>query len=442
DNNLLWTFTYSTNDHRLHHDIYPMPNGNILLLAAEVIPGPEAIQSGRNPALLVDNELYNERIFEIEPVGTNQANVVWEWNSKDHLIQDFDATKDNFGVVSENPQRIDVNFLNGGSGSNNWLHINSIQYDETRDQIVISARNLSELWIIDHSTTNAESASSSGGTYGKGGDLLYRWGNPEAYRQGTSNDRTLFGQHYPHYIDPGLPNEGKIIIFNNGFQRTPSFSQVDIITPPESTSGFYDYVQNTAYGPIATDYTYSDMSTDPSEFYSAIVSSAQQLPGGNLLVCEGNSGFIFELDSNDNIVWEYKVPVSNGGNVQTQGSTDTFANLIFRALKHPLNYSAFNGRDLTPGSPIELNPDLTPCNNLSVNEFNSISLEVFPNPTRNSITIKGVDNIDSTELYNALGQKVATSNKKVIDLSAQPNGFYFLIIQTGNTILTHRIVKN
>ncbi|NNL83363.1 MAG: T9SS type A sorting domain-containing protein, partial [Winogradskyella sp.] len=295
---------------------------------------------------------------------------------------------------------------------------------------------------IDHSTTNAESASSSGGTYGKGGDLLYRWGNPEAYRQGTSNDRTLFGQHYPHYIDPGLPNEGKIIIFNNGFQRTPSFSQVDIITPPESTSGFYDYVQNTAYGPIATDYTYSDMSTDPSEFYSAIVSSAQQLPGGNLLVCEGNSGFIFELDSNDNIVWEYKVPVSNGGNVQTQGSTDTFANLIFRALKHPLNYSAFNGRDLTPGSPIELNPDLTPCNNLSVNEFNSISLEVFPNPTRNSITIKGVDNIDSTELYNALGQKVATSNKKVIDLSAQPNGFYFLIIQTGNTILTHRIVKN
>ncbi|NNK40146.1 MAG: hypothetical protein HKP45_05770, partial [Winogradskyella sp.] len=37
DNNLLWTFTYSTNDHRLHHDIYPMPNGNILLLAAEVI---------------------------------------------------------------------------------------------------------------------------------------------------------------------------------------------------------------------------------------------------------------------------------------------------------------------------------------------------------------------------------------------------------------------
>lgn len=442
DNTLLWTFTYSTNEHRLHHDIYPMPNGNVLAVAAEVISASEAIQSGRNPAILVDNELYNERIFEIEPIGANQANIVWEWNSKEHLIQDFDATKDNFGVVADNPQRIDVNFLNGGSGGNNWLHVNSIQYDEARDQIIVSARNLSEFWIIDHSTTTSESASSSGGTYGKGGDLLYRWGNPEAYRQGTSSDRTLFGQHYPHYIDPGLPNEGKIIIFNNGFQRSPSYSQVDIITPPESSPGFYNYTPNTAYGPLTTDYTYSDTSTDPSEFYSAIVSSAQQLANGNIMVCEGNSGFIFELDSNDNIVWEYKVPVSNGGNIQTQGTTNSFANLIFRANKFPLDYSAFNGRDITPGNPIELNPDLSPCNNLGVDQFNTISLSVFPNPTNDIITIQGLNDILKTELYNILGQKVAIGDKNIIDLSSHPSGLYLLKIYSNFGTLTRRILKN
>jgi hypothetical protein len=60
-----------------------------------------------------------------------------------------------------------------------WNHMNSIDYNPTFDQIAMSVRGNSEVWIIDHSTTTAQAKGHTGGKYGKGGDLLYRYGNPE-----------------------------------------------------------------------------------------------------------------------------------------------------------------------------------------------------------------------------------------------------------------------
>ncbi len=445
DGNILWSYTYSSNQFRQHHDIYPMPNGNVLVLAATVVSGFNAIQAGRNPGLLASNELYNEQVIELEPVGSDQANIVWEWNVIDHVIQDFDNTKENFGVISEHPEKVDLNFLNGGNGSNNWLHINSMQYNEALDQIVLSSRNLSEVWIIDHSTTTAQAATGSGGVYGKGGDLLYRWGNPQSYGQGTETDRQLYGQHYPHFIESGLPNAGKILVFNNGFGRTPSFSQVDMLTPPTTAPGIYTYTPNTAYGPANLDFSYSDMSSDPSEFFSAIVSSAQELPNGNILICEGREGHIFEIDpSNSNtIVWDYVNPISNvDGSSTVQGNSRPSNNILFRAIKYTPDYSAFTGRDLTPGLPLELNPDLSPCNNLSIDTFELSSVNIYPNPTTNYVTINSERHIDRIEIYNILGAKVGEINdSKRVDFSSSTSGVYFLKIYSGNAAVSKKIIK-
>ena len=192
NSNLLWGYDYSSAAYQQHHDVEYLPNGNILILAWEVYTDTEAIDAGRNPAN-VGSAIWSEHIIEIEPVGTDQANVVWEWHLWDHLVQDFDPTKANFGVVADHPELLDINL--NSSINPDWIHLNALDYNPDLDQIVFCSRILDEIFIIDHSTTTAEAAGHTGGNSGKGGDFLWRWGNPQNYDRGNMNDQRLWGQH-------------------------------------------------------------------------------------------------------------------------------------------------------------------------------------------------------------------------------------------------------
>ena len=57
DNNLIWSYDFSNTSYHQHHDIEPMPNGNILVLCWEYKSLIDAILSGRDPSALADNEL-------------------------------------------------------------------------------------------------------------------------------------------------------------------------------------------------------------------------------------------------------------------------------------------------------------------------------------------------------------------------------------------------
>ncbi|GAA4887619.1 aryl-sulfate sulfotransferase [Flaviramulus aquimarinus] len=449
DNTLLWEYTYSSTNVSQHHDIYPLPNGNILMLALSIISEADAIQAGRDPFKIGQNQLYGEHILELEPIlGTNQANIVWEWYLKDHLIQDIDNTKDNFGVVADNEQLLDINFFNNENspGVANWIHANSIQYNATLDQIVLSSRFLSEIYIIDHSTTTAEAASHTGGTYGKGGDFLYRWGNPEAYGHGDGTDQKLFGQHYPHWIADGLTDAGKIIVFNNGAERSLdgeglpiNYSSVDIITPPETSPGVYTYDAVNGYGPTDVEWTYTDP-IEATNFYSSILSSGQRLPNGNTLICSGAQGYFFEIDSNKNIVWEYINPDTSFG-IVTQGDTPS-SNSVFRALKYPLDYPAFIRKDLTPRGPIELMSDTSNCSVLNTIDFKLADLKIVPNPAIDILNIKTTETINNIEVYSVIGKLVATDqNSNQIDISQLKSGLYIVKIYSGEAVTSRKIVK-
>ena len=113
------------------------------------------------------------------------------------------------------------------------MHVNAVAYNADLDQIALSSPNFSEIWIIDHSTTTEEAKGHTGGRWGKGGDILYRWGNPRAYKNGTSRDQRLFFQHNIQWIPRGLPGEGHLLVFNNGGGRKPEeYSSVDEFVPP------------------------------------------------------------------------------------------------------------------------------------------------------------------------------------------------------------------
>ena len=442
DGNLVWEFIYSNDEHRLHHDIYPMPNGNILVLAATVMSNEETLQAGRNPNLVNGaGILYNEQILEIKPIGTNDYSIEWEWNFKDHLIQDYDDTKNNYGVIDEHPEKLDFNFLNDRIPAENWLHVNSIQYDETLDQIVISSRNLSELYIIDHSTTTEEATGETGGTYGKGGDFLYRWGNSAAYGQGNEDDRTLFGQHFPHIIKPGLKDEGKIILFNNGTDREPVFSEVMIISAPTTSPGIYSYDPDSSYGPQTAEFTYS--SNEDNDFTSGILSSAIRLPNENLLICDGNSGRLFEMNSTNDIVWNYIIPMNNTtGEISSQGDVLESGNSTFRGIKYSTDYEGFTGKDVTPGDPIESNFNLNTCLSLSTDNLLNDKIIIYPNPVVDLIHINTSLTILEVEIYDVLGKRLnfIKLNNRKIDMTRANKGIYVLKIKTEIGIITKKII--
>jgi hypothetical protein len=362
DGNLVWEFDYSTDDYVSHHDIEPLPNGNVLVLAVEKKSYQEVIAAGFNPSLLHADVEHNgyllpDYIIEVEPTLPAGGNIVWEWHVWDHLIQDHDPTKDNYGVVADHPELADANG-SGGAIRPFWNHMNSIDYNEQLDQIILSVRGNSEVWVIDHSTTTAEAAAHSGGNSGQGGDLLYRWGNPATYRAGDASDQMLFDQHDAQWIEPRYPGAGNILIFNNGLGR--GYSSVDEIEPPVDENGHYSRVAGAAYGPEAPVWTYQ--ADSPADLYSEAISGAQRLPNSNTLICDGVHGVLIEVTRNGEVVWKYVNPVVNTGPL-TQGDRPGVDhrghswNAVFKVQRYAPDYPGLASRDLTPGQPIERYPD-------------------------------------------------------------------------------------
>jgi hypothetical protein len=300
-----WDYRYNVSGCTCHHDIQRLPNGNVLMIVWEAKTINETIAAGRDPDKIHGSLFTPDKIIEVKPTGPSSGEVVWEWHVWDHLIQDYDATKANYGVVGDHPELIDINF--GDSFVGDWLHTNSVDYNPQFDQILIDVHNFNEVWVIDHSTNTEQAAGHSGGLYGHGGDLLYRWGNPEAYRRGNASDQRLFGQHDASWIRPGFPGEGDILVFNNGFNRPGSnYSSVDEITPPVDADGVYYLAPGSAYGPGTLTWTYS--ANPPTAFYSQTFGGTLRLKDGNTLICDGNAGVFFEVTPENTIIWQWTNP--------------------------------------------------------------------------------------------------------------------------------------
>lgn len=436
---VVWRYEYSNLEHHAHHDIGILPNGNVLMIAWERKDTAEVLAAGRNPALMPAGGLWPDHLVEIQPEGETGGTIVWEWHLWDHLVQDFDPTKNNYGVVREHPELIDLNYA--PEIISDWNHLNTIAYDPVFDQILLTSRSFSEIWAIDHSTTTAEARSHTGGRYGKGGDLLYRWGNPEVYDQGDDNDQMLFYPHDGNWVATGL----NILIFNNGGVGTRIYSSVDEIVPP--VDGYGNYTGGLPYGPKGPIWTYCTFSQD---FFSPLFSGAQRLPNGNTLICDGLHGAFFEVTPAGEVVWRYINPVNIDGPVY-QGDSIT-NNSVFKIWRYPPDYPGFAGRDLTPGDPIEkyraIEEDIS---------TNRVALDVSSPFIRHSLSITyQLDAPGQVRLLVATitgqvtrtlvdGFKPAGKHRVVWDgtdtAGRRSNaGIYFLILETGGGSRTTKVV--
>ncbi len=284
DGTIEWNFNYSSEDYESHHDAELLPNGNIIAMVWEKKTAEEAIAAGYQ----MEIDLYPEAIIEIDP-ATDE--IVWEWHAWDHLVQDFDDTKENFGSIADNPQLIDLNYVQIENGD--IMHGNAIEYDEINDHIYISSNFYHEVWVIDHSATTEESASHTGGNSNKGGDLVYRFGNPEAY-DNSFGERLFYNNHFPNFTGNHGTSDRNMLIFVNRMNDTEQSVVYELQLP--STFDLKAGVNNEP----AVVWSFTD-----KDLFSPKVSGAVRLDNGNTLITEGDFGF-WEVTGKGEVVWKFE----------------------------------------------------------------------------------------------------------------------------------------
>ncbi len=266
-----WSYKLCNDTFMLHHDMKPMPNGNILAVTFYTISKTKAISLGVEPSLFTAGAatLLGEKIIEIKPKLPSGGEIVWEWSIFDHIVKKEDA--------AAHPELISGAIV-PSTWQGQWVHLNGIDYSAAKDQIVFSSRIFSELFVIDHGTTTQEAASHSGGKRGKGGDILYRWGKPGNY--GASGGITIDCLHSTTWIPEGYEGAGNIMFFHNNMAAIKS--QVIEIKPPVDENGNYVLESGKAFGPAEPNWKYA-----PSGgFYSKAMSSAIRMPNGNTVAHE------------------------------------------------------------------------------------------------------------------------------------------------------------
>lgn len=399
--NTVWEFVYSSSSYVSHHDITIMPNGNVMLIAWEVKTAAELTQAGYDGA---SSDKWPTHFVEVQQNGSG-GQIVWEWHLWDHMIQDHDPTKDNYGVVADNPQLMDINAVEssggpggggpggggpGGGSDGDWFHVNGIDYNPTLDQLVFSSRHTNEIYIIDHSTTTAEAAGHTGGNAGMGGDFLFRWGNPSNY--GSASPQNIpAAVHDPRWIKDGRPYAGYIQFFNNEGISSSS-STVDAINPPLSG---YNYTSNES--PASYDLRHTTYVSSTGQ------SASDRMSNGNVFV-NVSQQYMYEVDSLGSMVWQY-----NAGPA--------------KAFRYECDY---------PGIEALLGPD--PCGLATgIEEFTEASITVYPNPSKGIFKIKGISAstpVFTVNVYDVYGKLVlSNSNNVVMDLSNYDNGIYIVHVE-------------
>ena len=376
---LLWDYQLSNEIYQHHHDIQPLPNGNILLIAWERKSYQEAYEAGRE---IIDNplnEMWSTAIFEIQPDIFGNVEVVWEWHLWDHLIQDVDSNRENYGQISNHPELFNINCGIVGdqfNASGDWMHINAIDYNIELDQIVFSSKFQNEIYIIDHSTTTEEAASHSGGRYGKGGDFIYRWGNPQNYDRGTSDEQILSNPHGVNWINELYPGGGNLLLLNNDMAEAIEF------IPPINNNGNYLINDNHSYGP-------NDIVWNSNYLYTIMQGGAFRLPNGNTLLTDCDNAKIYEVNLEGLDVWSYSIP----------GAGETNNIQIARAQKYDVNY--FDGLNIN-------------SNNKIVNDFKLNN--IYPNPFNPNTLITYEVSITSNvkiSVYNSNGQLIEILSNQI-----------------------------
>jgi hypothetical protein len=476
---VVWEYAASSSTTQMHHDICPMPNGNVLLIVYETqSASPTTV--GCSSTLTV----WSEKIIEVKPTGATTGTIVWEWHLWDHLCQSAypSVTSTYVTNVSQHPELMNVNY----NMQQDWFHMNGIDYNAALDQIIVSSHYMNEVYVIDHSTTTAEAATHSGGNSGKGGDFLYRWGNPAAYGCTAGGNNSGFNViHDAHWVpstNSKWPNY--MCAYNN---NGTSNVQVVLWQPPYNGYN-YTYTAGSIIGPTTC--------TKPT--IPAITASnegnSQQLDNGNILVTKpavAGSGAFYECNGSGTTYQTVSVNTSHAYRIKKCQVLGPFPTASASASEICLNNPVTLGSSATAPAQTSpsytyswssnpagftsssQNPTATPttvgtytytltvssggcsntatvnvvvdaCTDVVETSAKETELNIFPNPSTGIINLSenfSSNNDYEISVYNSYGEIIIKEKKlKTIDLSECGNGIYFLNVKTENKIINKKII--
>lgn len=387
DGRVVWECKEQREGYFPHHDWVRIFNKKLgapttLYIANKSLTDEQAIGAGADPRSGPYDGAQMDAIVEVDM----QGKVVWEWWFFDHVIQDLDAAKANYvgegKTIADYPGRININ-LPGRPLRRDWLHCNAVDYNAELGQVVTSSVQ-GEIYVIEHDKTftAGDPQASIKAAAGPAGDFLYRFGDPARYGQGdpprilenwdssTSGDKQIGGCHDVHWIRPGLPGTGHLVVFNNGqylFDRTSQSSIVEInpflddrgtdsghyVNPPDAGYEEVRFHRDTHKPPkrVSKQIVWSYQSKANQGFFSHIGSGSQRLPNGNTLICSGTTGHLFEVTAQGELAWEYINPVSRElGTVKVLPDCLPMTNALFRAARYAPDHPALAGKDLAPNA--------------------------------------------------------------------------------------------
>ncbi len=190
-------------------------------------------------------------------------------------------------------------------GRKEWTHGNAVSLTP-RGELLVSYRQTSTIGLVDRDS----------------GDFRWKWGPGQVSHQ-----------HHPTFLD-----NSRVLLFDNGcHRRGVDFSRL-VEVDPETGKIEWEYAANPAIS-----------------FYSYNISSAQRLPNGNTLACEGAAGRIFEVTSAKELVWEYINPVFLGGQNPNASNPSSIGNSVFRAHRYGPDHPGLQNKDLDPQRYANLN---------------------------------------------------------------------------------------
>lgn len=426
--NVVWQYTETRSSYHGHHDFAKIYNPKLgdstfIYIANKDLTAQQCLNAGCDPKNSY-NGAQMDAIVEVDM----QGNVIWEWCFFDHVVQDIDPSKATYGIIANTPGRIDLN-IRGNPVKSDWLHCNSLDYNQDLDLIVINSVH-GEFYVVDHANTfvAGDPDSSIALAASAAGDFKYRFGDPAKYDRGdppyvldnwekaTAGHKQLGGSHNIQWIRPGLPGAGNFMVFCNAqnlfelsaqsyiIEINPYLNSAGVVTgnfvnPPDAgytvvNSPDPNLMKEKKNVSKQVVWTYS--SKNNTSFYSTIGSGCQRLANGNTLVCSMNDGHFFEVAPYDSaIVWEYINPMTRDGIKKVKVDNYPTYNGVFRAYRYPPDHPAFAGHALTPGAtmtgqtpdyytPLDLSSDDAPMNQGD----NGSLRQNYPNPFTEGTTIE------------------------------------------------------